>query len=343
VPLPLSILDLAPVAAGSPPGEALHNTIDLARAAEGWGYHRYWLAEHHNLPAMACPSPEIMIGQVAAATRRIRVGSGGIMLPNHSALRIAEAFQVLEALFPGRIDLGLGRAPGSDPVAAYALRRGMQSSEDFPSQVAELVAFSGGGFPDDHPFRSVAAEPRGVSLPPLWILGSSDFGARMAAALGVGFAFARHMNPRGADEVMHLYREGFRPSEALDEPRAILAVSSVCADTDERAEALASSMALAVLRIRGGRPSALPPPEEAMAYQPNEAEADQLRRYRRAQVVGSPERVGDEIAALVERTAADEVMALTMVHDHLERLRSYELLAGILGPREAQAATAPTT
>jgi luciferase family oxidoreductase group 1 len=340
--LPLAVLDLSPVPSGVPAGQSLHNTLDLARAAERWGYTRYWLAEHHNLPAMACPSPEIMIAQVAGATTRIRVGSGGIMLPNHSPLRIAEAFRVLEALHPGRIDLGIGRAPGTDPVTAYALRRAGQTVEDFPDQLAELLAFAGGGFPEGHPFRAVVAEPRDVPLPPIWILGSSEYGARMAASLGVGFAFARHMNPRGAEEVMHLYREGFRPSERLARPRAILALSAVCADTAARAEELVASMGLAVIRMRSGRPSPLPTPEEALAYPYNEAEADHIRRYRRAQVVGDPAAVRDEIADLAARTGADEVMVMTMVHDHGERLRSYELIADAFAlgsPASARVAT----
>ncbi|MEW6582445.1 MAG: LLM class flavin-dependent oxidoreductase [Actinomycetota bacterium] len=323
--LPLSVLDLSPVAEGVPASRALHNTLHLATVADRLGYARYWLAEHHNLPAMACPSPEVMIGQVAARTRRIRVGAGGIMLPNHSPLRIAEAFRVLEALYPGRIDLGVGRAPGTDGVTAYALRRGAHH-DDAPSLIAELLAYVDGGFPDDHPFRGVTAEPRDVPLPPLYVLGSSDFGARLAATLGVGFAFARHMNPRGAEEVMGLYRASFRPGR-LAEPHAILAVSAVCADTAGRAEELVSSMGLAVLRMRLGRPTPLPSPRDAMAARLSDGEADEIRRYRRAQVVGEPGAVRDEIAALAERTAADEVMVLTMVYDHAERVRSYQLLA----------------
>jgi luciferase family oxidoreductase group 1 len=329
--LRLSVLDLAPVPAGSPPGQALHNSLDLARAVDRLGYFRYWVAEHHNLPAMACPSPEIMIGQIAAATTRLRVGSGGIMLPNHSALRIAEAFKVLEALFPDRIDLGIGRAAGTDPRTAYALRRAGQSVEDFPQQLAELAAFSHGGFPDDHPFRSVVAEPFDVALPPVWLLGSSDYGARLAAQLGVGFAFARHMNPKGAEEMMLLYRDSFQPSPALAEPAAILAVSAICADTPARAEELVGSMGLAVLNMRTGRPSPLPSPEDAAAYDYNDAEADQIRRFRRAQIVGDAAAVRDEIADLADRTQADEVMVMSMVYHHDERVRSYQLIADAFG------------
>ena len=333
--LPLSVLDLSPVPSGSDSRTAIRNTLDLARAAEGWGYERYWLAEHHNTPGMACPSPEVMIGHVADATERMRVGSGGVMLPNHSPLRIAEAFRVLEALHPGRIDLGIGRAPGTDAVTAYALRRTGSGAEDFPDQLVELLAYAGGGFPEDHPFRSVGAEPRDVPLPPIWILGSSDYGAQVAAALGVGFAFARHLNPRGAEAAMTLYREAFRPSAALAAPRSILTVSAICADSAERAEELAASLGLAVVRMRMGRPAPLPSPEEARAHRYSDAELDQLRRYRRAQVIGEPDQVREELTGLVERTGADEVMVMTMVHDHAERLRSYELLAGALAARPA--------
>jgi luciferase family oxidoreductase group 1 len=333
--VPLSVLDLSPVPSGVPSPTAIRNTIDLARAAEEWGYSRYWLAEHHNTPGMACPAPELMIAHVASATRRIRVGSGGVMLPNHSPLRIAEAFRVLEALHPGRIDLGLGRAPGTDSITAYALRRGAAGAEAFPEQIMELLAFAGGGFPDDHPFRDVAAEPRDVPLPPLWILGSSEYGAQVAAALGVGFAFARHLNPRGAESIMRAYRDAFRPSPDVPEPRAILTVSAICADSAERADELAWSLGLSVVRMRTGRPAPLPTPEEAMAHPYTDGERDQLRRYRRAQVVGDPAGVGAELEELIERTGADELMVMTMVHDHAERRRSYELIADALGARPA--------
>jgi luciferase family oxidoreductase group 1 len=220
-------------------------------------------------------------------------------------------------------------------VTAYALRRGAGGGEDFPAQLMELLAFAGGGFPEDHPFRNVVAEPRGLPLPPIWILGSSDYGAQVAAALGVGFAFARHLNPRGAEAAMTSYRESFQPSEAMSEPRAILTVSGVCADSAERAEELGSSLGLMVVRMRMGRPGLLPSPEEARAHRWSEAELDQLRRYRRAQVIGDPDQVRAELTELVARTGADELMVMTMVHDHAERLRSYELLAGALAARPA--------
>jgi luciferase family oxidoreductase group 1 len=337
--LPLSVLDLSPVPSGSTSAQALRNTIELARAAEGWGYARYWLAEHHNLPGLASSSPEVMIGQVAAATARIRVGSGGIMLPNHSALKVAETFRVLEALHPGRIDLGIGRAPGTDGVTAAALRRSLDgfAAEDFPAQLGELLAYGGDGFPAGHPFASVRAVPADVPLPPIWILGSSDYGAQAAAALGVGFAFARHMNPRGAEGAMRAYRDLFRPSPAMERPTAILCVSAIAAETPERADELATSMGLGLVRMRQGRPAPLPSPEEAAAHRYTPHEQDQIRRYRRAQVLGDPDAVRDEILALAELTAADEVMVMTSVHDHGARLRSYELIAEALAPATARA------
>ena len=335
--LPISILDLTPVPSGSSPAEAIRNTLDLARHADQWGYSRYWVAEHHNTPGMACPAPQIMIGHIAAATQHIRVGSGGVMLPNHSALHVAEGFRLLEALHPGRIDLGIGRAPGTDSVTAFALRRAQVDGNDFPAQLAELFAFAGGGFPDDHPFGSVSAEPTEVDLPPVWILGSSDFGAQVAAAYGLGFAFARHLNPRGATDALRLYRDRFTPSVAGTQPRTILTVSAIAADTSERADELALSLGLGVVRMRQGRPGKLPTPHEAASHAWTEAEQDQLRRYRRAQVLGTATDVRDGIDALVEETGADEVMVMTTVHDHDERLRSYELIAQACGLRSVPA------
>lgn len=328
---PLSVLDLTPVPAGVTAGDAIRNTVDLARHVDRLGYTRYWVAEHHNTPGMACPAPPVMIGHVADATERIRVGSGGVMLPNHSALHTAETFRVLEALHPGRIDLGIGRAPGTDSTTAFALRRGAQDAVDFPSQLAELFAFAGGGFPDDHPYRMVHAEPAELPLPPVWILGSSEYGAQVAAAFGLGFAFARHLNPRGAADAMRRYRDEFQPSALRTEPYAILTVSAICADRAERAQELALSLGLGVVRMRQGRPGKLPTPEEAAAHVWTDEESDQLRRYRRAQVLGTPPEVRDGIVELVRDTAADEVMVMTTVHDHDERKRSYELIADALG------------
>ncbi len=329
--LPISILDLTPVPSGTSADQAIRNSLDLARHADRWGYTRYWVAEHHNTPGMACPAPEVMVGQIAAATGRIRVGSGGVMLPNHSALHVAESFRLLEALYPGRIDLGIGRAPGTDPVTAFALRRARVDGSEFPDQLAELFAFAGDGFPDDHPFHAVAAEPAEIALPPVWILGSSDFGAQVAAAFGLGFAFARHLNPRGAAAALDSYRERFRPSPRLAAPATILTVSAVAAPTEERADELALSLGLGVIRMRAGRPGKLPTPQEAAAHDWTPDEQDQLRRYRRAQVLGTPDAVAAGITDLARETGADEVMIMTSVHDHDERLASYGSIAESLG------------
>jgi luciferase family oxidoreductase group 1 len=339
VSIPTSILDLTPVPSGVGARGALENSVALAIAADTAGYRRYWLAEHHNSPTMACPSPEIMIAEIASATSTIRIGSGGIMLPNHSPLRIAEAFRVLEALHPGRIDLGIGRAPGTDGVTAYALRRGPGAAEEFPQQLAELLAYTESGFPPDHPFAAVVAEPSEIPLPPIWILGSSDYGAQVAAMLGVGFAFARHLNPRGAADAIALYRDRFTDTGRSEGPRVILATSAICADTSTRAHDLAASMALGVIRLRSGRAAPLPTPDDALAYPYDEGELDQVRRYRRAQVVGTADEVCDELRELVRATAADELMLMAMVHSHEERVHSYRLIADALGLAGSPAAT----
>ena len=329
----LSVLDLSPVPSGSDAARALRNTLELARLADGLGYERYWLAEHHNLPSVASPAPEVMIGHVANETEKIRVGAGGIMLPNHAPLKVAETFRVLEALHPGRIDLGIGRAPGTDPVTASALRgpRGGAGAEDFPEQFGELLAFSGDGFPEDHPFRSISAAPEGVELPPIWLLGSSGYSAKAAGEMGLGYAFASHFSPVDPAPLLGAYRESFRPSDKFSQPHAVLAASVICADTDERAEELASSMGLAWVRMRTGKPGPLPSPEEALAYPYTPGERRLFESYRSMQVVGDVPTVQARLEELAERTAADEIMVTTMVHDHRERLCSYENLAEAFG------------
>ncbi len=331
--LPLSILDLSPIVSGSSSSQALRNTVDLARLADRLGYTRYWLAEHHNMPGVASSAPEIVIGHVASATERIRVGSGGIMLPNHTALKVVETFRILEALHPNRIDLGIGRAPGTDQMTALALRRSREAlgADDFPQQLAEVLAFAGNHFPAGHPFQSVTAIPNDVALPPLWLLGSSDYSARAAATLGLGFAFAHHISPDNAVPAMHIYRTAFKPSEQLQEPRTILAVSAVCADTEEKAVELASSMDLSFLRLRTGRPGLLPSPEEARAYPYTVLERAQIESYRSRRTVGDSPTVEARLRELVAQTEADELMVLTMVHSHAARLHSYELLAERFG------------
>lgn len=329
----LSVLDLSPVGSGSTATRALRNTLELARLADRLGCSRYWLAEHHNLPSVASPAPEVMIGHVAVETSRIRVGAGGIMLPNHAPLKVAETFKVLEALHPGRIDLGIGRAPGTDPVTATALRgpRGAAGADDFPEQFGELLAFSGDGFPEGHPFRPVVAVPEEVELPPIWLLGSSGYSARAAGEMGLGYAFASHFSPVDPVPPMRAYRENFMPHDRFAESHAILATSVVCADTNARAEELASSMGLAWVRLRTGNPGPLPSPEEAMAYHYTSAERRLLEAYRSMQVVGDPSTVREQLSDLADSTGANEIMVTTMVHDHRERLRSYELLAETLG------------
>ncbi len=309
--------------------QALGNTLDLARRADALGYTRYWLAEHHNMPGIASSAPEILIGQVARETSRLRVGSGGIMLPNHAPLQVAEAFLTLEALFPGRIDLGIGRAAGTDPRTALALRRPVSGvgADDLPEQLNDLFAFAGGGFPDGHPFRAVRAVPTGVMLPPVWLLGSSDYSARLAAARGLGFAFAHHINPHGAAEAMGLYRDGFAPSEHLSAPQAMITASVICAGTQVEAEELALSLDLAWLRLRRGDPVPFPSPAEARAYPYTFADRVQVQETRRRLILGDPQAVRAQICRLAGETGASEVMVTTMVHGHAERLRSYELLA----------------
>jgi luciferase family oxidoreductase group 1 len=264
-------------------------------------------------------------------TERIRVGAGGIMLPNHAPLKVAETFRVLEALHPERVDLGIGRAPGTDPVTATALRRSQDglSAEDFPQRFGELLAFSGEGFPEDHPFRSVVAMPSDVGLPPIWLLGSSGYSARAAGQMGLGYAFAAHFSPTDPAPAMRAYRESFELSEDFERPSAILAVAVVCGDTDEHAKRLASSMELAWVRMRSGKPGPLPSPEEAMAYPYTPAERHLADAYRYMQVVGDPRTVRARLEELAEHTATDEVMVTTNIYAHAERLRSYERLAEV--------------
>jgi len=327
--IPLSVLDLSPVATGSSGAAALRNSLDLARLADALGYTRYWVAEHHNLPSIASSAPDIMIGQIAAATARIRVGSGGVMLPNHAPLMVVERFKVLEALFPGRIDLGLGRAPGTDPVTSYALRRRQDGGgdDDFLQRFQELVLFESNAFPPDHPFRSVRAMPDDVALPPIWLLGSSGYSAQLAAMVGAGFSFAHHFAEHDAVAAMLSYREQFKPSAARATPYAILACAAVCADSDAEAERLASTIDLNFVRRRRGEYLPLASPEEAAAYPYSPAERGLIARNRARLFVGSKSTVRERLSSMIEASKADEVMITTMIHDHAARRHSYELLA----------------
>jgi luciferase family oxidoreductase group 1 len=333
--VPLSILDLSPVAAGSSGAAALRNSLDLARLADTLGFTRYWVAEHHNLPSIASSAPDIMIGQIAAATARIRVGSGGVMLPNHAPLMVAERFKVLEALFPGRIDLGLGRAPGTDPVTSYALRRRQDAGgdDDFLERFQELVLFESSAFPQGHPFRSVRAMPQDVALPPIWLLGSSGYSAQLAAMVGAGFAFAHHFADHDAAAAMLSYRDQFRPSPARSSPYAIFACAVVCADSAAEAERLASTIDLNFVRRSRGEYLPLASPEEAAAYPYSPAERGLIARNRVRLFVGAQAKVRAELAAKIAATKADEVMVTTMLYDHAARRHSYELLADAFGLR----------
>jgi len=333
-PIALSVLDLSPVAAGSSGAVSLHNSLDLARLADRLGYTRYWLAEHHNLPSIASSAPDIMIGQVAAATERIRVGSGGVMLPNHAPLMVAERFKVLEALFPGRIDLGLGRAPGTDPVTSYALRRRQDAGEDdFLERLQELILFESNAFPEGHPFRSVRAMPQDVALPPIWLLGSSGYSAQLAAVLGAGFSFAHHFADHDPVAAMLSYRDQFKPSATRQAPYAILACAAVCADSEAEAQRLVSTIDLNFVRRSHGEYLPLASPEEAAAYPYSPAERGLIARNRRRLFVGTTATVLESLSEMAAATKADEVMITTMVYDHAARRRSYELLAEAFGLR----------
>jgi luciferase family oxidoreductase group 1 len=342
---PLSVLDLSPITTGHSGATALRNSLDLARLADHLGYTRYWVAEHHNLPSIASSAPDIVIGQIAALTRRIRVGSGGVMLPNHAPLVVAERFKVLEALFPGRIDLGLGRAPGTDPITSVALRRrqDMREDDDFLERFQELMLIEHGGLPEGHPFRNVRAMPADVPLPPIYLLGSSDYSAQLAAAVGSGFSFAHHFASYDAVAAMKTYRERFRPSSALPHPHAILAVAVVAADTDAEAERLAGTVDLNFVRRAKGEYLPLASPDEAAAYEYTPVDRAHIKQNRERLFVGTPATVLTRLLPLVEAAQADEVMITTMIYDHAARRRSYELMAQAAGLRHETDVTRETT
>jgi luciferase family oxidoreductase group 1 len=331
-PLRLSVLDLAPVPSGSTARDALAHSIDLARHAEALGYHRHWVAEHHNMPGIASSAPAVLIGHLADATSTIRVGSGGVMLPNHAPLVVAEQFGMLEALHPGRIDLGIGRAPGTDPATAAALRRTPEGlgAEDFPQELAQLIAFFNGSFPDDHPYRRIQAVPALGFSPSVWLLGSSGYSAQVAGILGLPFAFAHHFMPTNTDAAVTLYRERFRPSAVLDEPYVMVGAAVVAAGDEATARHLQGSMKLSVLRLRSGRPGLLPSPTEAAEYPYTPAETASAEAHTGSHIVGDAEQVAGGIRQLAERTDADEIMITSNVWDHAARLHSYELVAGAL-------------
>jgi luciferase family oxidoreductase group 1 len=324
--IPFSILDLSPVTMGGNAAQSLRNTLDLARHAEGWGYQRYWLAEHHSMPGIASAATSVVIGHVAAGTSTIRVGAGGIMLPNHSPLVIAEQFGTLESLFPGRIDLGLGRAPGSDQLTAQALRRNLNSDpEQFPQDVLELMDY----LAPAQPGRRVVAYPGVGTQVPIWILGSSLFGAQVAAALGLPFAFASHFAPAMMMQALEVYRARFQPSQQLDRPYVMLGFNVFAAESDAQARYLSTSMQQAFVNLRSGRPTQLPPPVQGFDEQlPPPAKA-LLADVLSCTAVGSPQTVRAALAAFIERTKADELMITSQMFDHAARLRSYEIAADV--------------
>ncbi|WP_420226167.1 LLM class flavin-dependent oxidoreductase [Pigmentiphaga litoralis] len=329
--LKLSVLDLCPVPSGFTPSDAIANSIALAQAVETFGYHRYWFAEHHNTAMLACSAPELLIARAAAATSTLRVGSGGIMLPNHSSLKVAELFRMLEAMFPTRIDLGLGRAPGTDPITASALRRNADDSDNFPQQLADLVGYLKDVMPEGHPHARVRAAPMGVACPPLWILGSSTYGAQVAAANGLGFVYAHHIVAEHAREAMHLYRDRFRASALGQYPKAMLGVSVICAETAEEAMRLAATADLTMMRTRSGRRGEpVPSVEEALAYRYSPQE-ESLRQYNRSRIhIGSPDQLRESLGALAAATQAEELVITSTIHDHAARVRSYALVAEAL-------------
>jgi luciferase family oxidoreductase group 1 len=329
----LSVLDQAPIPSGSSGGEALRNSLDLASLCDELGYHRYWLAEHHATPMLACASPEVMIGPVAAATSQMRIGSGGIMLPHYSPLKVAETFSMLAGVFPGRIDLGLGRAPGSDQRTAYALQRDRRAlaPNDFPQQLGELMSYLDGTIPTDHPFATLATTlPGRPETPQLWLLGSSPQSAIWAAEQGLPYMFADFISPDGGAIMQH-YRDEFITSARHHAPVSAVAISAICAESDEEAWRLSASWRLASMALRSGHPIAVPMVEEALRSLAEQAgSADAMPAGRRL-LHGAPERLRERIEAVAEEYGAGEVMIVTIVHEHAARRRSYELIARAFG------------
>ncbi|MFD7238126.1 LLM class flavin-dependent oxidoreductase [Streptomyces syringium] len=348
-PVPLSVLDLATVGSGRTARQALGTTVELARLAERRGYHRFWVAEHHSMPGVASSSPAVILAHLAAHTDRIRLGSGGVMLPNHAPLVIAEQFGTLEALAPRRVDLGLGRAPGTDGATAAALRRSdrlREGADDFPQQLAELTRFLDDDFPDGHPYARIHAVPGPVQgrvpggvqradRPSVWLLGSSGFSARLAGALGLPFSFAHHFSAANTVPALQLYRDSFRPSGILDRPYAKIGVQAFAADDPKEARRQVLTGALAMLRLRTGRPGLVPTPEEAEGYDFGAAEGEFVDDWLRNVVFGTPDEVRAGLNALVERTGADELMITANAHTPELRLRSYELIADAYGLPDA--------
>lgn len=326
--LRFSILDLSPVSSGATVGDALRSSMALATRADELGYNRYWVAEHHNMPGIASSSPAVLLAHLAMVTSRIRLGSGGVMLPNHAPLAIAEQFGMLEAVHTGRIDLGIGRAPGTDPLTARALRgTRLTESDDFIARLGELFAFFRGTFPPTHPYARIVSVPGEGSEPAIWILGSSDFGAQLAGQLGMPYSFAHHFAMGGTETALEAYRNSFEIGGVLDAPYAMIGVGVVCAPTEEEARFLAGASALSFLRLRQGRPSRMPTPEEAAAYDYASDERSLIDSRLHQTIIGSPVQVRDQLLALADRYGVDELMITTSTHNPAHRIRSFELIA----------------
>lgn len=340
--VPLSVLDLAPVGAGSDARTALRASLALVQETERLGYHRYWVAEHHNMPGIASSAPAVLLAHLASVTDRMRLGSGGVMLPNHAPLVVAEQFGMLEALHPGRIDLGIGRAPGTDPVTAAALRRSLGGVQepDLPALLGELYGFFSGSFPDGHPYRHITAVPARGYQPAIWLLGSSDYSARLAGQLGLPFSFAHHFAAANTLPALEVYRASFCASEVLDAPYVMLGVAALAADTQEEAAYLSKPGDLAFLRLRSGRPGPFPTPEEAAAFHPTPHEKELIKSWSTSRIVGDAAEVHADLAALLARTRADELMVTTIVHSHDDRVQSYRLLAEVAALQPSAAGVA---
>ena len=328
----LSVLDQSPIVSGASARDAIRATIDLAVASERLGYHRYWLAEHHGLPGLADPCPEILLARIAAATSTLRVGTGGIMLPYYSAFKVAEVFRMLETLYPGRVDLGVGRAPGGDIRTAQAMTGGAyRGAPEFADQIQEVVGYMSDSLPDAHPYRDVLVQPACDSVPEFWMLGSSDYGGALAAALGLHFAFAHFINAQGGDAVTRSYRAQFRASAELPQPYSMVAVLVICADTDAEAERLAGPIDLRRLQMEQGINAPIASTTEALAHRYTDAERARIRHHRLRAIIGSQATVREQLQALLERYQADEAIVVTITGDYASRLRSYELLADACG------------
>ncbi|MFD6472763.1 LLM class flavin-dependent oxidoreductase [Streptomyces anulatus] len=343
--VPLSVLDLVTVGQGRTATQALRTSVDIAKLTESRGFHRFWVAEHHSMPGVASSSPAVILAHIAAHTERIRLGSGGVMLPNHAPLVIAEQFGTLEAMAPGRVDLGLGRAPGTDGATAAALRRSdrlNEGADDFPQQLMELMRFLDDDFPDGHPYARIHAVPGPVQAtapggvqsahrPPVWLLGSSGFSARLAGTLGLPFAFAHHFSAQNTIPALDLYRESFRPSAVLDAPYALIGVSALAADDEREARRQVLTGALSMVRLRTGRPGLIPSPEEAAAYDFSPMEREFVDGWLANVIHGTADEVRGGLDDLAKRTGADELMITANAHGGEARLRSYDLIADAYG------------